>query len=212
MSYYPVFLRLEGRKCLVVGGGEVAERKVSSLLESGARVRVVSPHLTPALRERQARGEIEVGLRPFEAADLEGIFLVIAATSEPEVNEKVAREAGRRGILVNVVDSPELCDFIVPSVVRRGDLVVAISTGGHSPALARRLREEMERYFGPEYAHLLALISQVRQELKARGRPAPAEAWQECLDGELLDMVRQGHIQAARERLVSGLQSWERTP
>ncbi|MFQ5826028.1 MAG: bifunctional precorrin-2 dehydrogenase/sirohydrochlorin ferrochelatase [Dehalococcoidia bacterium] len=132
-AYYPVFLNIAGRRCLVIGGGEVAERKVASLLDCGGRVTVISPRLSPGLEEKQAQGAIEALARDFQPGDLEGAFLVIAATDDPGVNDKIVREARKRGILINVVDQPGECDFIVPSTVHRGELVVAISTGGQKP-------------------------------------------------------------------------------
>jgi len=151
MSYYPIVLKLEGRPCLVVGGGVVAERKAVSLLEAGARVRVVAPRFTPRLEALGREGVVELVPREYQGQDLQGVALVISAASRREVNAQVAQEAGERGLLVNVVDSPQECSFIVPSVVRRGGLILAISTSGLSPALARHLREKLEEEFGEEF-------------------------------------------------------------
>lgn len=206
-AYYPVFLNIAGRRCLVIGGGEVAERKATSLLDCGGRVTVISPRLSPGLEEKQAQGAIEALARDFQPGDLEGAFLVIAATDDPGVNDKIVREARKRGILINVVDQPGECDFIVPSVVRRGELVVAISTGGRSPALARKIRQDIEKHFGPEYGTLLELVSQVRRELMERGQHPSPQAWQDHLDSELLEMVRQGQADIARKRLTAALEA-----
>src|SRR6266446_2248924 len=138
--FYPVFLELKDRPVLVVGGGAVAERKVESLLEAGASVTVVSPEVTPVLKERSAQGKIRLHLRRVAEPDLEGVMLVISATDEASIQKEVARWAASRRVLVNTVDQPDLCDFIVPAVVRRGDVTVAISTSGVSPALAAELR------------------------------------------------------------------------
>ena len=152
---YSVSLNLEETPCLVVGGGAVALRKVESLIAAGARVKVVSPEVAP---EIEALEEVEIARRKFRLDDLPGRFLVISATDDREVNEKVAGEARRRGILVNVVDVPDLCNFFVNSQVRRGDLTISVSTGGASPALAKRIRKELERQYGEEYADFLSLM------------------------------------------------------
>lgn len=204
-GYYPVFINLEGKPCLVVGGGDVAERKVRALLECGARVTVVSPHLVTGLKQAAEARQIEVLARAFQPGDLDDMVLAIAATDDHQVNAQVSREAQRRGILVNVVDDPDACNFIVPSVVRRGDLVIAVSTGGRSPALARKIRHMLEQQFPSEYGTLLELVSQVRQESVDRGQRASPEAWQDSLDTELLALVRQGKIRAAKRRLVTML-------
>lgn len=167
MSLFPIFLKLEGRPCLVVGAGAVGEPKIQSLLEAHARVRVIAPEATIRVQGWVRSGMITWEQRAFAPADLDGIFLVVAATSSPEVNESVFIEAQRRGILCNSVDDPEHCDFFYPAVVRRGDLQVAISTGGSSPALAQRLRAELEQQFGPEYASWLQDLGTMRQKLFA---------------------------------------------
>ena len=200
-----MFLKLKGRPCTVVGGGEVAYRKVLSLMEIGARVKVIASSLSPGLQELAGQGAIEAQLRSYVPEDLTGAFLVIAATDDPQVNSALTREAAERGILINVVDNPEECDFIVPSVVRRGELVIAISTGGLSPAFSRRVREEIEQYFGEEYSLLLKLLSRVRQELHRRGEHPPARAWQQAMDGDLLELLRQGEMDRAEQRLVGAL-------
>jgi len=196
MSYYPIVLKLEGRPCLVVGGGVVAERKVSSLLEAGARVRVVAPRFTPGLEAMGREGVVELVPREYQARDLEGAALVISAASRREVNTQVAREAGERGVLVNVVDSPRECSFIVPSVVRRGGLILAISTSGLSPALARHLREKLEEEFGEEFGPLLELLAELRP--RAQGRTL--EALRQSLV-PALELLRQGKKKEARDTL-----------
>ncbi len=161
--YYPIFLDLTGRPCVVIGGGSVAERKVRGLLECGARVRVVSPELTEALRGLVEDARIGCVARGYERGDLEGCFLVIAASDDPAVNEGVWEEASGLGILVNVADLPERCNFILPSVLRRGGLALAVGTGGASPALARKLRTDLEARFGPEYAGLVRVMELLRE-------------------------------------------------
>jgi precorrin-2 dehydrogenase/sirohydrochlorin ferrochelatase len=165
---YPMFLDLSGRRCAVIGGGSVAERKAGSLLACGAHVKVVSPRLTGILR-RWAEGErIKHVPRRYRRGDLKGVFLVVAASNDGEVNSRVWEEASALGIAVNVVDQPEKCSFFIPSVVRRGRLELAISTGGASPALAKRLRIDLERRIGPEYAGFLRVLERLRAEVLAK--------------------------------------------
>lgn len=164
MRYYPVFLNLKGRLCVVIGGGDVAERKVRGLLRAGARVKVVSPELTEGLEELRNRGLIKHVKRAYQEDDIRDAFLVIAATSEMDVNRAVFKDA--RNVPVNVVDVPELCSFIVPSIVNRGDLTVAISTSGVSPALARSIREELEAFFPEETGEFLEFLKDIRSRIK----------------------------------------------
>jgi len=166
-DYFPALLDLRGRRCLVVGGGPVGERKVHALLTCGASVSVVSPRLTPALAALAAAGRIAHRPRPFRRADVTGVLLVLVATGVPHVDRAVAAEARRRRALVNVADTPALCDFILPSVLRRGGLQVAVSTGGRSPALAREVRKHLERVLGPEYAALVARVGHARARVRA---------------------------------------------
>ena len=209
-DYYPVFLNLKGRTCLVVGGGEVAERKVHMLVASGARVRVISPRFNNGIKSLAAKGDVELVNRGFEPEDLEGAFLAIAATGDTEVNHQVAVESERRNILVNVVDTPSEGNFIVPSMICQGGLTIAISTSGKSPALARKLRHELEKSFAPRYAILLEIVSQVRRDLLSQGRRMDAEAWQASLDMELMELVDRGETELARERLVNNLEKWNK--
>lgn len=175
--YYPAFLDVRGRRCLVVGGGVVAERKVMGLLDAGARVRVVSPTLTPALAALRGAGIVEHRARPFRQRDVRGCAVVIAATGLAAVDDAAAGAARRVHVLVNVVDRPSACDFILPSVLRRGDLQIAVSTGGQSPALAREIRQRLEAEIGDDYAELVARVGAARVRLRAR-RLAPAARMQ----------------------------------
>jgi len=168
MSLFPVFLKLAGRSCLVVGAGAVAESKIAGLIEAGAAVRVVAPRATPGIARRAQDGELRWLPRGFEPADLDGVFLVVVATSSGELNRRVFREAQNRRTLCNVVDDPAHCDFYYPSVVRRGDLQFAISSAGHSPALAQRLRKELDRQLEPEYNQWLVSLGRVRRGLYRR--------------------------------------------
>ncbi|HJY85490.1 MAG TPA: bifunctional precorrin-2 dehydrogenase/sirohydrochlorin ferrochelatase [Candidatus Acidoferrales bacterium] len=164
MALFPMFVKLEGRPCLVVGAGRVAEAKIRSLLATGAAVRVVGRSPTSAVKGWARTGRISWAPREFDPGDLDGVVVVVSATS-PEVNERVCREARRRGVLANVVDEPLHCDFYYPAVVRRGDLQIAISTGGNSPALAQRLRKELEKRFGPEYESWVRELGKERKKL-----------------------------------------------
>jgi len=193
MEYYPVCLDISNERCVVVGGGEVAERKVISLLECGAKVVLVARDLTPALRVIKDAGRIEQVPDDYKEEYLEGAFLVIGATDREDVNEKISRDSRDRGILVNIVDVPARCNFIVPSVFRRGDLLVAVSTGGKSPALARRLREEIEERYGPEYGTLLEIMGDLRGRIIARGASSAENRvlFESVLDSDILRYIRE---------------------
>lgn len=166
-SLFPMFLKLEGRQCLVVGAGRVGEPKIAALLETGARIRVVSTSATSAVHEWARERRLELELRPFNADDLDGAFLAVVATPSRTLNERVYHEAQRRGVLCNVVDVPDLCDFFYPSVVRRGDLQIAVSTAGNSPSLAQKIRRQLERQFGPGYAEWVKELGETRKVILA---------------------------------------------
>jgi precorrin-2 dehydrogenase / sirohydrochlorin ferrochelatase len=168
-SLFPMFLKLEGRQVLVVGAGKVGEPKIAGLLESGAQVRVVALEVTPNVREWAREGKIDLELRAFTASDLGASFLVIVATNSRALNERIYAEARRRGILCNVVDVPDLCEFFYPSVVRRGDLQIAVSTNGQSPSLAQKIRQQLEKQFGPGYAEWVAELGETRRLILASG-------------------------------------------
>ena len=169
MTLFPMFVKLEGRSCLVVGAGSVGEPKIGGLLASEASVRVVAPKARATVAEWARAGVIVWEAREFQSSDLDGVFLVIVATSFRNVNESIFLEARRRNILCNVVDDPKHCDFYYPAVVRRGDLQLAISTNGQSPALAQRIRRELEVEFGPDYGEWLEELGRIRQQLFASG-------------------------------------------
>jgi precorrin-2 dehydrogenase/sirohydrochlorin ferrochelatase len=165
MSYYPIFIHLEGKKVIVVGGGSVAERKTETLLECGAVVQVVSRDLTPTLKKYREEGTIGFLGHEFREDCLEEAFMVIAATDDPLLNHQVSEKAKERGLLVNAVDQPSDCNFILPSILRRGDLLIAVSTSGKSPALAKKVREALEERFGNEYESLLILMGRLREDI-----------------------------------------------
>jgi precorrin-2 dehydrogenase / sirohydrochlorin ferrochelatase len=162
-SLFPIFMKLESRRCLVVGAGNVGETKIAGLIETGALTRVVALEATETVHEWARTGKITLELRSFVKQDLKGILLAIVATSSPGLNESIYREAQRRGILCNVVDDPPRCDFYYPALVRRGDLQIAISTGGQSPSLAKKIRQQLERQFGPAYAPWVAELGETRR-------------------------------------------------
>jgi precorrin-2 dehydrogenase / sirohydrochlorin ferrochelatase len=168
MTLFPIFLKLRGRRCLVVGGGKIAEEKIAGLVPTGAEIHVVTPAATPRIRELARQEKITLHARRFAPADLKSAFLVVAATSSPALHKKIYREAQRRRVLCNVVDDPPNCDFYYGSVVRRGALQIAISTAGKSPALAQRIRKILEGQFGPEYEDWVAALGKAREELFAR--------------------------------------------
>ncbi len=166
-SLFPMFIKLAGRQVLVVGAGKVGEPKIGGLLETGARIRVVALDATPTVREWARAGKVELELRAYTAADLAGAFLAIVATSSRSLNERIYREAQARGVLCNVVDVTDLCDFFYPSVVRRGDLQIAVSTSGKSPSLAQKIRQQLEKQFGPGYAAWVAELGETRKLILA---------------------------------------------
>ena len=206
MAFYPVFLDVTGRRCVVVGGGPIAEGKVTGLLAAGATVTVISPAVTQALADAARAGRITCQRRAYRRGDLEGAALAFAATGDIAVNAAVAAEGGRRGVWVNAADDPAHCDFILPSVLRRGTLAIAVSTGGASPALARAVREELERYVGAEYETLVDVAREVRGALRAECRPADAAAWRTALaDRRFRRHIARGERTAARHRLRARL-------
>ena len=204
-QYYPVALDLRDRPCLVVGGGSVAEGKVEGLLDAGARVTVVSPALTERLASWATEGRIAHRPREYAISDLDGHHLAFSATDRREVTEVVAADARRRGVWVNAADDPKYCDFLLPSVLRRGRLQVAVSTGGASPALAARVRRDLESYFTPEYEDLVELAAEVRRELRAGGRRADGAFWREALDADLRRLLAEGRRGDAKARLLDRL-------
>lgn len=211
MQTYPVFAIIIDKPCLVVGGGAVGERKVQDLIRAGARVTVVSREITPTLAQMAANEEIGYLKEDFAERHLEGMVLVMGATDDPQVNARVSAAAQARGMWVNIADAPQLCTFIVPAQVRRGDLLVAITTGGASPALARKLRLELEQHFGPEYGPYLALLQGVRHRLlKARrGISDNAALFHRLVDSPLREALtrrdRQGVQKLLKEILGTAL-------
>jgi len=203
MAYYPIYLNLKGKKCIVVGGGTIAERKTLSLIDCGAGVTVISPKLTKRLAELKSEKKIEHIGREYCKGDLEGAFLVIGATDNPLVNEVIYEEAGALNLLVNIVDVPERCNFIVPSIVRRGDLTISISTSGNAPALAKKIRLDLEKKFGPEYGPYLDLLGEIREKIKLKYKCADerSRAWNRILESDILSLVKNGEDELVKERI-----------
>jgi siroheme synthase-like protein len=204
--FYPIFLNIQGKRCVVIGGGKVALRKVKMILDYGANVSVISPKPHPDIAKLSKERAIHLIQRGYETRDLKGAVIAIICTDVKEVNRKVADEAKKAGLLVNVADDPEPSDFIIPAFFRRGNLTLAVSTSGKSPALARKIRMKLEKSFGKEYASLLSLIGEVRSTLKKKGYIVGAEVWQEALDLDLLiQLVRSGQRKKAKAILLSKL-------
>ena len=211
--YYPVFLDLRGRRVVVVGGGAMGEEKVTRLLPYEAQVVVVSPDVTDEVSELADGGEIEWVRRPYRRGDLDGAFITIVAdTSDEAVNNAVSEEAHERNVPLNVADVTHLCTWITPSVARRGEVIVATSTGGASPALARRFREILNgecrlesRHELMDFADLAPLLSETRLKLLDQGIRLNLDHWQACLTDELIDLVQAGDVERARKILMESL-------
>jgi precorrin-2 dehydrogenase/sirohydrochlorin ferrochelatase len=207
LAGYPANLLVRGRRVVVVGGGRIAARKIEPLLEAGALVEVVSPEVGAEVRAWADAGRLVLHERAFRAGDLEGAWLALTATDDPVVNTAVhaAGEAGR--VWVNSADDPANCSFTLMSVIRRGDLVVSVGTGGRSPALAAQLRRRLEEEIGPEYETLLDLLADAREELRGAGRSTEDANWQSVFDGGIVGLVRNGRVDEARELLRTCLSS-----
>jgi len=203
VRYYPLCMDISGKRCVVVGGGNVAERKVERLLACGARVEVVGKALTRVLAAWKGEGRIVHREADYEDSCLSGASLVIGATDDETVNGRIAKDARARGIPVNIVDDPARCDFILPSVVERGDLLIAVSTGGKSPALARKVREELEETYGPEYAVLLEILGELREKVIASGCSSAEnrERFAAVVRSEILDDIRRKEWAKVKEMI-----------
>lgn len=207
-TYYPIFLKLQGKNCVVIGGGNVALRKVKGLLECGAKVTLISPKPRPEIVKLSKRRAIHLIQRDYEKEDLEDAVIVFACTDVKKVNRKVAEDAKKAGVLVNVVDDPRSSDFIIPSFFRRGNLTIAVSTAGVSPALARKIRTNLEKSFGKEYASLLSIVGEIRSAMKKKRIILGAEAWQEVLDlDSLIQLLQAGQQKKAKTYLIGKLNS-----
>ncbi|HJQ39125.1 MAG TPA: bifunctional precorrin-2 dehydrogenase/sirohydrochlorin ferrochelatase [Thermoanaerobaculia bacterium] len=202
--YYPIFLDIENREVLIIGGGNVCARKAETMMKYGARVTVVSPEFTDEIEEWAREGKLAIQRKHYEESDLEGANIVIASTDDTGVNEQIAADCRKRKIPVNVVDVTPLCEFIVPAIVDKGSVHIAISTEGKSPALARTLKEDLQRLIGPEYAEVNDVLGTLREEAK-RVLPTDVDRkrfFDGILAGGILELLREGHRAEARETIV----------
>jgi precorrin-2 dehydrogenase / sirohydrochlorin ferrochelatase len=205
VGYYPVFLEMKDRRCVVIGGGAVAERKVEGLLEVGANVTVISPAITDGLRELLTQGAIRYVAREYQTGDRAGYDMVFVATDNGEINAVISNEPRSLRIWVNSADDPDHCDFILPAVIRRGDLVVAVSTGGVSPAVTRVIREEINEYFTTDYASFVRIAGEVRRELREKSVSPDAGAWNSALKGDFRRLIKEGRAVQAKDLLLETL-------
>jgi siroheme synthase-like protein len=205
VGYYPVFLEMKDRRCVVIGGGAVAERKVEGLVAVGANVTVISPAITDGLRELLIQGAIWHVAREYQTGDRAGYDLVFVATDNSEINAVVSNEARSLRIWVNSADDPDHCDFILPAVIRRGDLAVAVSTGGVSPAVTRAIREELDQYVSADYASFVQIAGEVRRELREKCVSPGAGAWNRALKGDFRRLIKEGRPEQAKELLLETL-------
>jgi len=204
MKYYPVNLNIQSRRCLVVGGGPVGTRKITTLLDCGAIVEVIATDVSDELLDLSKEGAISIAKRRYRSSDLEGAFLVIGATDNEELNTEISRDAEQAGILCNIADQPEACNFILPALVNRGDLIIAISTSGKSPAFAKKLRKELEIQFGEEYAEFLMLMGAIRSKLLGNDHEPETHKhlFERLISKGLLKMVRDREKTAIDSLLV----------
>ena len=209
MRYYPINLDIQHRKCLVVGGGSVGTRKVSMLRRCGALVTVVSPEVSPELDQQYRMGDIDWIERCYQSSDLNGMFLVIGATNDEDTNRRISSDAETEQCLCNIADRPEICNFILPAIVQQGDLILAVSTSGKSPALAKRLRRELTETYGPEYKTLLRIMGAIRKQLLAEEHAPEAHKplFEKILDQGLLNLLRQNDTEGIDKLLISVLGS-----
>lgn len=205
MGYLPIFIEMKQRRCLVIGGGSVAERKIAGLLEAGATVTVISPDVSETIARWSKNKVIQLTARRYQQGDLAGHDIAFIATDDEGSNTTAYNEGRERGIWVNAADDPAHCDFILPSVLRRGDLTVAVSTGGGSPALARTIREELEIHLSREYEQLADLAVEARAELQKRSLSVPFETWRRALSGDVRQLLMRGEVARAKRHLFKEL-------
>jgi precorrin-2 dehydrogenase / sirohydrochlorin ferrochelatase len=201
MKYYPVYLRMDGRRVLLIGAGDVAWQKIPALLESGAKVHVVSPEALPSIDALAHDHKLEWSQRTYQTADLDGAFLVIAATDDPILQQKVAAECRARKIWVNVVDVTPLCDFIAPAIVSQGDVQIAISTGGTAPALAKYLRRKFEPLLGAEFGELANLLQRYRPAILQLPKPRRQALWEAIINDEAIEGMKRDGLASIESRI-----------
>jgi precorrin-2 dehydrogenase/sirohydrochlorin ferrochelatase len=196
MRYYPINLDIQNRNCLVVGGGGVGTRKVMTLLKCRAKVTVVSPVISESLQDLEKSASLTLKARPYRTADLEGMFLVIGATDNEPLNRQISSDAESRNTLCNIADRPAVCNFILPSIVQRDDLVITISTSGKSPALAKKLRKTLESQFGEEYGYFLELLGAIRKKLLSQAHEPEVHKplFEQLINSDLIAMIQEDKI------------------
>lgn len=205
ISYYPVSLDLRGRLCVIIGGGKIAERKITGMLDQGCKITLISRTATKAIKQWASENRLTWKQQSYKSGDLKGAFLVVAATNSCKTNQAIKEEADNEKTLINVVDEPMLCNFIAPAIIRKGNVTLAISTGGESPALARKIRESLESSEILNYSDLTTILSTARQEVKRRKLEVHPDHWQKCINFDLITMVHEGHEDKALEKLMSDL-------
>ena len=205
MRYYPVFLDIAGKPVVIIGGGNIAHQKMENLLKAGANVTVISPELNDEMAALLAAGRFRHIKREYEPGDLEGYLIAFVATDDRSANATVTAEGRERRVWVNAVDDPPNCDFIMPGIAQQGDLVIAISTSGTSPAMARKMREEIEAFLTEDYAQMLTLAAEVRAELRERNILVDSDTWSAALDSSLKQLLSEGKRAEAKDRLLQAL-------
>lgn len=210
MIVYPVNLNIKDKKCIVVGGGNVAERKVKSLLRANAAVNVISPNLTPTLQDLVMKKKVNYIARNYQAGDIKGCFLVICATDSKEINKIVAEEADNLGLLFNVIDDSKESNFTVPAVINRNDLIITVSTNGKSPAVAKQIKEELSQMYGEEYGYFLKIIAKYRQELKSNAKSSKDREnfWRTNMNKDILTMLKDGRLNEAEAKIKDAIGSF----
>ena len=205
MRYYPIQLDIQNRNCLVVGGGGVGTRKVINLLKCGAKVTVISPVVSEQLKRLTDAAQLTLETRPYRSADLDGMFLVIGATDDESLNRQISSDAEARNTLCNIADRPEVCNFILPSIVRRDDLVITISTSGRSPALAKKMRKTLESQFGEEYGTFLRLMGAIRNKLLSQAHEPEVHKplFEQLINSDLIELIRDARTDAVNELLLN---------
>lgn len=213
MAYYPVFIELKDRRCVVIGGGHEAQRKVEGLIAAEGRVDIISPTLTDELKRMVDAGTIDSWQqREYHDGDVDGYEIVMVATDDGKVNADVSAEGKRKRVWVNAADDTENCDFILPAVIRSGNITLAASTGGTSPALARRLREELQAYLTEDMPALAELLAEVREDLRSRGIKPGVEVWQDAIDEQLRVLLAQRKYRQAKTRMLEALGAGDLVP
>ena len=205
-EYYPVYLNLAGKHCVILGGGAIAQGKIAALRDAGAKITVISPEATDGIKRAAQRGDITFEQREYQSGDLEGAFIAVAATNVWHVNRQIYEEAEARGVLLNVVDDPDQCTFIAPSIVRRDPITLAVSTGGASPALARKMRETLAEAPALKWADLAGALGRARRVIKEQRTVIDPSRWQCVITEDLLELVQNGQEDQAVDIILSQLQ------